>query len=403
MITLLSFTFTQNGNEFDLGFHTTFDDPNSKLDPEVLAISRTITPLLAKEFGVVWDLFSNRAKPFDTPEYQVLSRTYTAPVVTVQGTTGAAWDTNNATTGLPVSAGTMSRIVVGDILLVNNEIVVVSAVDRGANTISVYERGSGDTTAVAHGTSAITAKIIGNAHREGRVDGEAQAEKTALSTNYTQLIQEIVDLSHLNSVVARKTGQTEETLKREAMTRVIQDLARSAIYGVAREATSAIPATTRGLLSHLKHADGASAQITSVGGAFTETGLQNGLDSVRQAGGTVNAIVLNVKNKRTANGFSGADTVTTDRGDRVGGKVIDAYMADGFGLIPFIVDIDMPNGDVALVNTNSMEKGWLTGDELRFTEHTDTNPREKKTLLHGSFGLSMQNIGQTHHLLTALS
>ena len=141
----------------DLGLHTTLDDTNSILDPEVIAIADRITPVQASEFGRVWDLFTTRETPFETEVYDVLTRNYTAPSVTL-GTVGSSddWDTTSDTTALPMASATLDRITVGDILLVDSEVVVVSAVDRSGNTIDVYERGAGDSTAATH-TSATVA------------------------------------------------------------------------------------------------------------------------------------------------------------------------------------------------------------------------------------------------------
>lgn len=386
----------------DLGLHTTQDDSNAILDPEVVALAERITPLQAAEFGKVWDLFATREQPFLTEEFEVLTRDYTAPQVILGTVGGGATDWNSAsdTTALPITSGTIDRITIGDILLVDDEIVVVSAVDRSGNTIDVYERGAGDTSGATHLTSAV-AKIIGNTHVEGTANAEAMAESTGKVTNYCQLVEETIDLSKADSDQARKTGRTEPVLKQEAVERIMRDLARASIYGTARAATATIPAMTRGLLSHLNDISGGIK--TSVGGAFTETVLKNILDDVRAQGGSVNAIVLSIANKRIANGFTGADAIQTQRADREGGQVLDAYIADGHGRIPFVVDIDMPDDKVAIVNSRFMEKGWKTNDMLAFTPFTNVNPRERKDLLAGKFGLVMQGIGRTHGLLTAIS
>ena len=236
----------------DIGLHTTLLDSNSIPDPEVIALAERITPLQSKEFGRVWDLFNVRSKPFDTDTYQILSRAYTSPQVLLGtvATDGTEWDSTSATTGLQINSGYTDRLTVGDILLVDNEIVVVSAVTRGSNTIDVYERGAGDTDGATHATAAV-AKIIGNAHLEGVVDPDSMAETTGLLTNYCQIVEEVVDLSKEDSDQARKVGMTEDVLKAEALERVMRDLARSAIYGHARAGTSSIPAMTRGLVSHL--------------------------------------------------------------------------------------------------------------------------------------------------------
>jgi hypothetical protein len=387
----------------DIGLHTTLLDTNSIADPEVIALAERISPLQAKEFGRVWDLFTTRATPFETDEYEILTRNYTAPQVRLGTIAGSdSWDDAADLTGLEINSADISVITVGDILLTaKGEVVVVKSVDRTGNTIDVYERGASDSSALATHATGDVAKIIGNAHIEGTANAEAMAEQTSKLTNYCQIVEEVVDLSKENSDQARKVGMTADVLKAEAMERVMRDLARSAIYGYARAGTASIPAMTRGLISHLNDVSGAIK--TAVSGAFTETALKNILDDVRNAGGTVNAIVLSVANKRIANGFTGADQVQTTREDRLGGKVLDGYIADGFGAIPFIVDIDFPSDKVAVVNSRYMTKGWKKNDELKFVPFTNTNPREKKELLAGKFGLAVEGVGKTHGLLTAIS
>jgi len=386
----------------DLGMHTVLDDSNSKLDPVVVALAERITPLKANEFGKVWDLFTLRDNPFETDEYLILTRNYTVPEVSITASgSGADWDTNSDTTALPVSSGTISRITVGDVLLLKTgEIVVVKSIDRTGNTIDVYERGAGESDAAAQGTAAFTAKIIGNAHEEGKVDVEAMAEQTAKLTNYTQIVLEQIDLSNSDTDQARKNGRTADILRQEAMERAMRDLARSAIYGVSRAPAAGQPAMTRGLLEHLKLA---TTLKTAVSGAFTETALKNMLDKIRQQGGVVNGIVMSVKQKRVFNTFTGADQIQVDRGSRVGGFVLDGYIADGFGTIPAIVDVDFPDDMVALVNSRMLIKGWKQNDALRFVPETNTSSREKKETLQGKYGFAVEGVDTTHGLLTSLT
>lgn len=384
----------------DVGLHTTLLDSNSILDPEVIAITERISPLKAKEFGKVWDLFQTRSKPFETDKYQILNRNYTAPeIVVTASANGADWDTDDDITAMPVTSGG-DRIQVGDILLVDSEIVVVKVVNS-STSIDLYERGAGETTAVVHEEAAITVKIIGNCNEEGKVQGRALAEETSQEYNCLQLVEEIVDLSKADTDQARKVGKTEFVLKTEAMERVMHKLARTGIYGTYRLNTADYPGMTRGLLNHMEQLTGAIK--TAVSGAFTETSLKNILDDVRNAGGSVNGIVMSVAQKRIFNAFTGADQIQVDRGERVGGHVLDAYIADGFGSIPAIVDIDFPDGYVAVVNTRYMSKGWKVNDQLRYAPETNVNSREKKDTLQGKFGLAMEGVGKTHGLLTGLT
>lgn len=385
----------------DIGLHYTLDDTNSILDPEILAIAKRVNPQDADEFGRVWELFGTRNTPIQTDEFEILKRQYTKPDITVTASGGSAdWDTNSDTTALPVTAADAAILTVGDVLLVNDEIVVVSSVDRGSNTIDVYERGAGETTAAAHGTSAVTVQIIGNANIEGTVDVEAMVEETDLYTNYCQLIEEKIDLTKADSDQARKTGQTVATYEDEAMTRAKRDMARTAIHGTARAGSKTVPAMTRGLLGWLNLSDGIK---TAVGGAFTQTVLDTHLNTIRQEGGKPNSIVMSVANKLVFNGFTSADEVKQDVADRTTGRIVETYLADGLGGIPVVVDLDMPDDTIAVVDTNKLSKGWKVGDELRMVDEPPVNSRQMAKTIQGKFGLAVENIGQSHGLLTGLT
>ena len=385
----------------DLGLHLTFDDPTSILDPEIVAIAERITPNLSKEFGKVWDLFGVRGQPLTTDEFDVYTREYTQPevVVTASGA-GADWDTNNDITALPVSSATIDRITVGDVLLVEDEVVVVKSVDRTGNTIDLYERGAGESSGAAHGTDPITATIIGNAHIESKVDPEAMAEGTGKVVNYVQLVEELIDLSKEDSDQARKIGRTEPVLKGEAMERVMRDLARTAIDGVAVAPTASKPGMTRGLRNWLKLSGGL---VTNVGGAFTQAVLDGLIQDARRAGGTVNAIIMSVAKKLTFNTFSSADIVRQDVNERMTGRIIESYLADGMGTIPVIVDLDWPSSEVAVVDTRRLSKAWKTGDELRFENEPPVNSRQKKQSIQGRFGTWVENVGTSHAIATNLT
>lgn len=385
----------------NIGLHYTLDDVNSIADPEILAIAKRITPNDAKEFGAIWELFGERAMPIQTDEFEILKRQYTKPNITVTASgSGADWDSTNDITALPVTSGDAAILTVGDILLVDDEIVVVKSVNRTANTIDLYERGSGETDAAAHGTSAVSVLIIGNANIEGAVDVEAMVEETDVYTNYCQIVLEKIDLTKADSDQARRTGQTVATYEDEAMIRVKRDLARSAIYGTARAGTKTIPASTRGLIGWLNLSDGLK---TAVGGAFTQTVLDNMLNQIRMEGGSPNAIVMSVANKKAFNAFTSADSVVQDVKDRTTGRIVEAYIADGLGQIPVIVDLDMPNDVVAIVDTTKLTKGWKVGDELRMVDEPPVNSRQMAKTIQGKFGLAVENIGQSHGLLTGLT
>jgi len=385
----------------DIGLHYTLDDANSKLDPEVIAIAKRITDQDAIEFGRVWELFGQRSRPLTTDEFEILKRQYTKPTITVTASGAAAdWDTAADITALPVPASDIAKITVGDVLQVGDEIVVVKSLNRTANTIDLYERGAGESTAVAHGVGAVTVRVVGNANIEGTVAVEALAELTTIYTNYCQLVEEKIDLTKADEDQMRKTGATFDDLRDEAMLRVKKKLARTAIDGVSRAPSKTIPGMTRGLLQWLGLTDGIK---TAVGGAFTQTTLDNLLDTIRLEGGKPNAIVMNVANKRVFNAFTSATAINQDVKDKTTGRIVETYLADGLGGIPIIVDIDMPNDQVAVVDTSKLTKGWKVNDELKLVEEPPVNSRQKAETIQGKFGLAVENVGQSHGLLTGLT
>ncbi len=372
-----------------IGLHYTLDDTESILDPEVLAIDKRLTPEDADEFGKVWELFGQRSRP--KPEFTVTA-----------GGSGTDWDTNSDTTALPVSAGNIAKITFGDVLLIveTGEIVVVKEIDRSGNTIDVFERGAGESPATAAGTAAVNVRVVGNANIEGTVDVEALAEETGVYTNYCQLIEEKIDLTKEDDDQMRKTGRTVDDLRDEAMRRVKQKLARTAIDGVARVGTKSIPAMTRGLLTWLGLTDGLKANIA---GAFTESSLNTSIDAIRAEGGKPKAIIMSIANKRIFNGFTSADSITQNVGERTVGRVVDVYLADGVGAIPVIVDIDMPDDKIAIVDTAKLQKGWKVNDELRLVDEPPVNSRQSAQTIQGKFGLAVEGIGQSHFLMTGLT
>ena len=386
----------------DIGIHYTYDDTNSQLDPEIIALAQRITPEDAAEFGKVYELFGQRARPITTDEVEILKRQYTAPTITVTASgDGADWDTVDDISALPVPAGDMPSITIGDVLQVNDEIVVIKTLDRSGNTIDVYERGAGESDPAAHGhEAAITVKIIGSANIEGTVDIEAMAEETDIYTNYMQLFEEKIDLTKEDSDQARKMGITGDTLREEALRRVKKDLARTAIFGVSRAGSKTVPAMTLGFLQWLAHADGLKANVA---GAFTQTVLDTGLNAIREAGGSPKAIVMSIKNKTAFNTFTSADVVSQEVGDRSTGRIIEKYIADGIGSIPVVVDSDMPNDQVAIVDTTKLSKGWKVGDEMKLVDEPPVNSRQKAQTMQGKLGFFTENIGQSHYLMTGLT
>ena len=226
------------------------------------------------------------------------------------------------------------------------------------------------------------------------------AEETDIYTNYMQLFEEKIDLTKEDSDQARQMGITADTLREEALRRVKRDLARTAIDGVSSAGSKTAPAMTRGLLQWLALTDGLKANVA---GAFTQTILDTGLNAIRAAGGKPKAILMSVNNKKVFNTFTSADVVSQEVGDRTTGRIVEKYLADGLGGIPVVVDLDMPDDQVAIVDTAKLTKGWKVGDEMKIVPEPQVNSRQNAETMQGKLGTFVENLGQSHYLATGLT
>jgi len=111
---------------------------------------------------------------------------------------GADWDTAIDITGLPVVTAQLSKLRVGDVLLLpdaGGEVVIVKAINTSAQTIDLIARGHGSTTAVAQGVASLTIKIIGNAQVENADPLSADYTTPTQAYNYTQIFEDVAQVS----------------------------------------------------------------------------------------------------------------------------------------------------------------------------------------------------------------
>ena len=81
---------------------------------------------------------------------------------------------------------------------------------------------------------------------------------------------------------------------------------------------------------------------------------------------------------------------------------MDGYLADGFGIIPVVVDLDMPNDQVAVGDSRKIGQR-MESKRTPSLLRKQTPARENKETLQGKFGLAVENVGQSHGLLTGLT
>lgn len=361
------------------GKYTTYDSPF--LDELVKGIAVMIDPKLTTSL----DLF---------PEFEPINTTkikwYDAKTYALEGEVGVGdWDDTD-TTGLPVSAEFAQLVNVGDVLRVENEFVVVKAVDRTGNTVDVYGRGHGGTTAAAH-DAADAIFILGNANVEGTVNGDSLLEDSIEQVNFTQIVEEPIEIT----LTAQKQKYLDVTDKlnderTKAMTRALKKLNQAVLFGKPSAGSKTTPRSFGGLKHFIENTS--DAFNYNVAGAFTETHLKNVLLEMARRGGSPDTILCSPDIKSVINGFNASNT-RYSREERMAGVLVDQYEGEGVGVLKIVADPFLRHsfGEMYVVNTRKLGKTWFVDDKLRF-EPEPANSRTLKETLQGQLTVKVKDV-----------
>lgn len=381
---------------FDVGLHWHLDDSASILEPQIRAVAAEINP--GRYEGRVWNMLSAPERKVNHFKFITKDRSRTALSGVIGTGGGTGWVNNSATANLPMSANAVAILTVGHILQIENEVVVVKSVDRSAFTIDVDMRGHGGSTAAAHADqTAFT--IIGSAINDTDAKNvESFAEQTGEYENFVQTVFETIDQTFIDRIQAREAFEQNPALLREAMERLARKCYRMAIRGRKQAGTKTVKPTTAGILHQLSNGGGVRTPLRyNVNGAWNEDALKAALDTIWNAGGRPNKIILNPTNKRIFDPYteqfirmsrSEARTAGTDN--------VTSYSYQGETL-DFEEDIDMPLDRVEIVTSSKLKKGWREGDILRGpVEEPQDSSRELRFSLQGGVFIEVYGVGVDH-------
>ena len=379
---------------FNFGQFNEFSDSVTLADPVVEAVARAIE--LNPFIGKFYESMGAPAAGLTTKEFAVYRRSETSR----DGSIDAAWDIDDVS-GLGVGDDALKGITIGHVLLVGDEVVIVSAVDRSAGTISVHKRGDGATTAATH-SSGDSFKVIGFAGRDEDLKNvESVTEATSEWTNFVQTVFETVDWTKHGELMRQGLDSVNATvmLIREGETRIAKLLARMSILGVKAQGTSSTGRyMSAGLLAQIGDVTNRGARRYNVNGALTETKFKAALKAMFDAGGTANSIWCSPTVKDVLNGFIGSRSATITTGidnHLAGGIYAVAYDYEG-AVLKINVDADIPNSRLAVVNAVDCKKGWLKDDGIRLVDEPSASSREMRKSLQGSVGFMIENVGINH-------
>src|SRR5438552_4616408 len=272
----------------------------------------------------------------------------------------------NALTDTTFVVENASRFRVGDQIKqeTKGEIMLVSAINTGTNTLTIT-RGYGGSTASALTDHAVIV-IIGNASLEGDDADNARFTARSRKTNYTQIFSSTVEVSGSELAVRQLGVRDELDYQKVQRTReLLRDLENSVINGRAPaanpEGSSTVRRTMRGIRSFIS----SNTFAAGVAGFPSETVLSEeqlnlALRTIwKSSNGHVDLIVVGGPEKRAINQF----IVTTRRytsDEKTIHDSVSVYESD-FGLCRVVLSRWVPFGTVLLLDSSRVEVMPLAG------------------------------------------
>lgn len=286
---------------------------------------------------------------------------------TLRPLTGALDGTGIAGAGtltFGVTAGTGVNYRAGDVILVESELIRLSA-DPSTDTLtsiaSPNGRGWGGTTAAAH-AALVATEIVSVTIPEGQATpGLTRTTVKTQVDNYTQIFEDVVQISstleaveqwNAGSEYARQLGKTMKSLL------ILMD--KTFIYG--KVAVRAAANGNTGGMGGLRHF--ITTNVTAASSAqLSEKLCLDALFQTYTAGGNVKVAVMTLTQKRALNRFLDPNR-RTGMDDRRAGAIVDTYLWD-HGLVDTLIDRWMPQDEVMFLDSEYIGFGPLRGSALR--------------------------------------
>ena len=275
----------------------------------------------------------------------------------VRGTTSLV--TNNplaqAGTTLNVSTGDGVKFRAQDILMIEDELVRVTAVATDALTIT---RGWGGSSDVAHNQNSVV-KLIAPALPQGQATllGARTTTKTGLF-NYTQIFEEEVQVSKTMQATAKYTAQNDPEYQIGAQLEVIGvNMERTLLFGRKQQATSSLPGAMDGILPRFS-----TNVYNKTGAALTQGHLEDAMQAIWDAGGKPTLCLVNATQQRRINTFLDGYR-ETDYEDETLGSMVRRYKTN-FGQVDVLLDRHMETDEVWILDESKIGFGPLQGRAL---------------------------------------
>ena len=299
-----------------------------------------------------------------------------------------------------------SKFRVGDQVRLEDsaEVMLVTNVDAGTNTLTVV-RGYGGSTAEALADNAAIV-ILGNAALEGGDAAAARFTSRSRKTNYTQIFAATVEVSGSELAVNQIGVRDELDYQKHQRTReLLRDLENCVLNGRAPAATpegsASVRRSMRGIGSFITtHRFAPGVGSFPADAALTEEQLNLALREVwAGSGGQVDLIVVGGQEKRAINAFVAANRRFTSQSDTYRDMVA-VYESD-FGVCRVVLSRWVPSGVVFLLDSSRIDVMPLAGRSFHYKPLASTGDRDGGQVI-GEYTLELRN-ENAHGVISGLT
>ncbi len=299
------------------------------------------------------------------------------------------------TSGNNFVVSNVARFRIGDIARVEGspEIVLVTAINAGASTVTLSREYGGSTEGDIEDNAVL--HIIGNAALEGADADAARSSVRTRKQNYTQIFTATASVSGSELAVNQLGVRDELTWQKNLRSReLLRDLENSVINGIAHSITpqgsGSVRRTMHGILAMLSTNRFTPGQNGfPAGAALTEAQLNHALRQIwRQSTGQVDLIVVGGREKRAINAFVASTRRFFPNSD-VYRDGVSMYESD-FGLAKVVLSRNVPAGAVLLLDSSRIGVLPLAGRHFHYASLARTGDSESGQLV-GEYTLELRN------------
>jgi hypothetical protein len=318
-------------------------------------------------------------------------------------TATAAEAIDNSETAIDVATGHGARFKVGTLFRVamqgKTEVMQVTAIS--GDTLTVV-RGYGSTSAEDYGaTTNHTLQIIAHPNQESQDPPADESRARTKVSNYTQIFQRGIQISHTMRSVLQAGVADEFTFQiARRMLEIERELDSSVILGIksADAGSDSSYRTMGGLIEFVSQPGG---NTNSTAEDLTPTVINTMVKQIWDDGGTPNFILVSGKQKQKISAFDQANRRST-YDSTVAGYVVNKFLSDlGFSL-EVIVDPWVPD-DVCIVgDINKVRILPLRNDAMRVEELAKTG-RSWKAQVTGQYTCEVRNAKEAFAIHTNLN